>query len=257
MIGDAPGRSGHWKRSARRVLGALARGRWKTLPGSDAWVNFQNLSLGRARASCPICGYRGPFLQYAGRPRQICPSCDGRSRHRVIFRALEARHEFRYTLGLHIAPERCLTPILEGYGDRLLTGDLEPGLGEAALDLRDLPLADGSLDFLFASHVMEHVDEDRRALAEIYRVLKPGGSAILVVPITADKTVEHDEIVAERNFHARDCGPDYFERYQAAGFEVDLVRSDHLPGKDEQALTTFQDGREVVHWIPFCRKPTT
>lgn len=252
----AAGRRHHLRRSVRRVVSALVRGRLAELRSGDAAVNARNLLFGLDRGHCPVCGYSGTFLQYAGRRRQICPSCESRSRHRVIFRALADRRPEPYVLGLHIAPEACLTPILETYGEHLLTGDLEPGVGASALDLRALPIRDGALDFFFASHVMEHVDEDRRALSEIYRVLRPGGLAILVVPITAEATVEFGEVRADLNFHARDCGPDYFERYTEAGFEVDLVRSDELEGKDEQALTTLDNGREVVHWIPFCRKPS-
>ena len=254
-------RSKHLRKSARRVAGSILRGRWRGLARNDHWVNLSNLLVPRSasRAECPICGYSGPFLQFAGRARQICPRCESRSRHRVIKLAIETWQENRgpwtYAQGLHIAPEPCLTAMLEAHGGRLWSGDIQPGIAETGLDLRCLPIADESLDFFFASHVLEHVVEDGLALAEIFRVLKPGGVAILVVPITSETTVEYDEVIAQRNFHARECGPDYFDRYREAGFEVTLFRSDEMPGTQKYALTSLLAEGEFVHWIPFCLKP--
>ncbi len=167
----------------------------------------------------------------------------------------DQRGPWTYVRGLHIAPEPCLTTMLEAHGDSLWTGDIQPGIAETGLDLRSLPIADGVLDFFFASHVLEHVVEDWVALAEIYRVLRPGGLAILVVPITCETTVEFDEVIAQRNFHARECGPDYFDRYRDAGFDVTLFRSDEMPDVKKYALTSILDEGEFAHWIPFCVKP--
>lgn len=148
-----------------------------------------------------------------------------------------------------------MSTLLEAHGGRLWSGDIEPGIAQTGLDLRSLPIADGALDFFFASHVLEHVVEDVLALAEIFRVLKPGGLAILVVPITCSATIEYDEVVAQRNFHARECGPDYLDRYREAGFDVTLFRSDEMPGTETYALTSVLEEGEFAHWIPFCVKP--
>jgi SAM-dependent methyltransferase len=49
-------------------------------------------------------------------------------------------------------------------------------------DLRSLPFPDGSFDRVIASEVLEHIVDDRAALAEIARVLKPGGAVAVTVP---------------------------------------------------------------------------
>ena len=61
------------------------------------------------------------------------------------------------------------------------------------VDLTDLPFSDSSYDFVFASHVLEHIQNDHDALAEIKRVLRPGGIAVLPVPIIGAPTVEYPE----------------------------------------------------------------
>lgn len=240
------------------MLGAILRGRVGRHPWTDDWQNFWNLTLDReaARAFCPLCGYEGPFLTFAGRPRQVCLGCGSRARHRVLALALERRRpQIGFDVGLHLAPEPCLRALLGGLGRKLFTGDLDPGVGETALDLRRLPFDDESLDFVFSSHVLEHIVEDREALAEIYRVLRPGGLAITMVPITAERTHEFGKIDPGQNFHARECGPDYFERYGEAGFEVEVVRSDQLGEPERCALVTMAGGEPTLHYVPFCRKP--
>ncbi len=59
----------------------------------------------------------------------------------------------------------------------------EKGLGTVRTgDLCALPLADSSVDLVLATDVIEHVSEDARAVAEIHRVLRPGGTALITVP---------------------------------------------------------------------------
>jgi SAM-dependent methyltransferase len=101
------------------------------------------------------------------------------------------------------------------------------------LDIRRLGIAGASLDAVVALHVLEHVDDDRAALAEIRRVLRPGGVAILAVPADpARATTDEDLSVTDpaerlRRFghegHVRVYGRDFAARVAAAGFEVSEV----------------------------------
>ena len=78
--------------------------------------------------------------------------------------------------------------------------------------------------------------------------------AVLVVPIIASRTIEYGFIDAERNYHARDCGLDYFNRFSRAGFEVILYKTDDFENPELYALYTQECGGKTCHWIPFCRK---
>jgi len=68
-------------------------------------------------------------------------------------------------------------------GLRYVTGDLDSPLADIELDVMDLPFEADSFDFLICNHVLEHVADDRRAMAEVQRVLRPGGWAILMCPV--------------------------------------------------------------------------
>lgn len=127
-----------------------------------------------------------------------------------------------------MAPEAPLASRLRAADVEYLSGDLEPGAGERVLDLRDLDLPDASFDLVLCLHVLEHVDDDARALRELRRVLRPGGTAILQVPRRPGPTLEDPAATspAERlarfgqEDHVRIYGDDYPQRLEAAGFAV-------------------------------------
>lgn len=97
---------------------------------------------------------------------------------------------------------------------RYHTADLDAPHVDYRVDLRKLPFADGSFDVVFASHVLEHIKEDDQALAEIRRILRPGGFAILPVPVIGATTVEYPEPNPHEWGHVRAPGMDYFDRYE-------------------------------------------
>ena len=156
---------------------------------------------------------------------------------------------------LHVAPELPITRILRMMSRYYVTADLQRDDCDVRLDLCHLPLADASFDVIVASHVLEHIVDDRDALAEIYRVLRPGGTAILVVPITTEETIDWGYNDPQRNDHVRECGLDYFDRYRDAGFDVTLFSTDDFSDAERYALASWRAGRRTPHWISLCQKP--
>lgn len=201
-------------------------------------------SLRRAY-ECPVCAARvRGFATYAGRPGARCPRCDALERHRHLWLYLERHPELLRpgTQIVHIAPERPLARRLRAVpGVEYLSGDLDPGAGERVLDLRALDLPDQSAGLILCVHVLEHVDDDRRALRELRRVLRPGGTAILQVPRRPGPTVEEEApgTPAERlarfgqEDHVRVYGDDYEQRLRDAGLAVrtDVFRDQLSPAE--------------------------
>src|SRR5690606_38985645 len=82
------------------------------------------------------------------------------------------------------------------------------------------------------NHVLEHIPDDRAALSELFRILRPGGLAVITVPVVEgwEKTYEDPAIdtpeLRELHFgrwdHVRYYGRDLRERIRAAGFEVEV-----------------------------------
>lgn len=111
-----------------------------------------------------------------------------------------------------------------------ISADLESPLATVRMDITNILFDDNTFDVILCVHVLEHVMDDRKAMRELYRVLKPGGWAILQSPVDPDyeKTFEDPDIVSpedrERFFgqknHVRIYGRDYKDRLEEAGFTV-------------------------------------
>jgi SAM-dependent methyltransferase len=124
------------------------------------------------------------------------------------------------------------------------------------LDVTALDFRDSTFDVVYCSHVLEHVSDDRRALTEIRRVLKPQGWALPLVPITAAKTFEDPAVEdpAERlrlfgqSDHVRCYGPDYVDRLHEAGFEVTATSPADLVSSEDRIVMGLTDASGLI----FC-----
>jgi len=214
---------------------------------------------------CPICrSHLQSFLAFGSPLRQnaCCPVCGSLERHRLIYLFLSSKttlfHSPKKKM-LHVAPEQCLVAIFQASSNiDYVSVDLAPGAMHI-MDLTDLQFPDNTFDAVYASHVLEHIVNDRKAVREIFRVLKPLGWAILQVPITGDKTYEDADIVTpedrERVFgqhdHVRTYGEDYYDRLRQAG----LVVIRHNVPAQQHALSAKRLGISQTEDIVFCIKP--
>jgi SAM-dependent methyltransferase len=190
--------------------------------------------------ACNICGTtarkfeQGPQTQW----ELGCPYCYSRPRHRTAYRFFHERtdlYDGRPKRMLHVAPEPALAPKFRAItGLDYLSGDLDPAAAMVQMDITDIRYPDNSFDVIYCSHVLEHVPDDRRAMRELARVLKPGGWAVLVVPFRdALETFEDPTITdpqsRQRLFgqwdHVRWYGAaDFQRRLEEAGFTVTVDR---------------------------------
>jgi SAM-dependent methyltransferase len=189
---------------------------------------------------CPVCG--GKFrklLPYGnkGDANRLCPQCLSLERHRLMWLYFkEETNLFKDKLSLlHVAPEQPFLPRFKKLDNlEYTTGDLVSPIADVKMDIMDIPFVDKRFDVVICNHVLEHVENDITAMKEVYRVLKPGGWAILQVPINYKnkETIEDLSITdpkeRERIFgqydHVRWHGLDYGERLRSAGFDVDENR---------------------------------
>ena len=177
-----------------------------------------------------MCGYRGQF-QAAGRPRRIdarCPRCGSAERYRLFALWLD-RHggALRTARVLHFAPEKGLAKLLKARVGSYQSADITPGKAEIVRNIEAIEEPDSSFDCVVCSHVLEHVD-DRRALQEVYRVLKPGGVALIMLPVIEgwSTTYENKAVTTPedrmrhygQSDHVRYYGADVRDRIRAAGF---------------------------------------
>ncbi len=185
------------------------------------------------RYTCPICDYTGRFLKRAAvtgaRQAAQCPRCGALERHRIqrlVYRQLEQTGGFGGKRVLEFAPESFTAGYLSRHFETHVTADLLRVDVDYRLDITRLPFPDSVFDVVIASHVLEHIPDDRAALAEIARVLSPSGLAVLPVPIVNQTTTEYPTANRFEDYHVRAPGPDYYDRYHDYFEQVTTFRSD-------------------------------
>jgi predicted SAM-dependent methyltransferase len=227
------------------------------------------------RFSCPCCG--GSFKEFisierkfiAARPNnslmlnEQCPRCDSWKRQRVLWLYLKNyTNFFREPLKvLHFAPEYCLQKKFKKQPNLdYISADLFSSLAMTKIDITDIPYPDNTFDVILCSHVLEHIPDDRKAMKELLRVLKPTGWAILQVPIDRkrDKTFEDPAVTSpqerERLFgqhdHVRFYGRDYQDRLRDAGFVVEV--NNYIKDLEDETVEKYSlDKQEDIY---LCKK---
>lgn len=247
------------RRATRRAVPHRRR------PQLRALVNHATAPLYRGdRVECPVCERRfDRFRKYtsevSGNSYPMCPSCGSLGRHRLDWLFLCERTNLLWEpiRLLHVAPELGLGSGFQALGNvDYVSADYDSALANVQMDIQKIGYPDASFDAIVCNHVLEHVDDDRRALAELYRVLKRGGWALLQVPIgRSDATTYDDPTITsardrERLFgqydHVRVYGSDYPARLIEAGFDVDVVAyaDEFAP---DQVLRMGLDRHELIH----------
>lgn len=207
-----------------------------------------------ARLTCPFCQKRfRKFLpidlddldarkyRLVGHGRRnhcYCPRCFSLDRERLVYLYLLNRTGIFKEQGalLHVAPEKNLQRVfMNSPKITYLSADLSMEAVMVKMDVTAIQYADNSFDRIICNHVLQYVPDDRRAISELFRVLKPGGWAILQVPLSLalDRTCdlpaggssqkaqgEYDSAVHARIYAAKD----YPERLESAGFTVEKFR---------------------------------
>ena len=202
---------------------------------------------------CPICrkSFR-KFFPYGreARDNALCTNCLSLERHRLIYLFLKRETSIfkKNKKLLHIAPEACLIDIFKK-SDKIkyTTADLYSPLADIKMDIHNMPFDNNNFDFILCNHVLEHVENDIKALSEIKRVLKKGGRAIVQVPFyhpIPDKTIEDKSITSKadrekiygQDDHVRKYGKDYDKRLKEVGFKTMVVNQNKFLANSEQKI---------------------
>ena len=163
---------------------------------------------------------------------------------------------------LHVAPEQCFIDLFRKQKNLdYTTGDLFSPLADVKMDIHDIPFEENTFDVLFCNHVMEHVTDDLQCMKEVYRVIKPGGFAILQVPLNYERATTYEDASItdpkerEKAFgqddHVREYGLDYGTILRKAGFTVreDKFLTDELT--KEECVRYALPQQEIIY---FCTK---
>ncbi|MCI0442113.1 methyltransferase domain-containing protein [bacterium] len=195
---------------------------------------------------------------------QDCPKCNSRLRHRVIFKYLLDHADLisanQPTKMLHFAPEYFFRTYFRKFKNiEYYDADLSSSTANYKVDITNIPFKAEYFDSILCVHVLEHIPDDRLAMRELYRVLKPGGWAILQSPVDTNRqTTYEDPTISSPEErlkifgdidHKRVYGLDYKDRLKEAGFEVSV--DPYVSNLSEEIIAKFGLRREDIY---LCRK---
>ncbi len=188
---------------------------------------------------CDCCGSTfsafAPFGEIK-RKNAWCPKCESLERHRLLSMYLKNKTDIyqKQLKVLHVAPEVAFFDHLNSrknlqYNPVDVYAHLYPK-GTKYLDILNTNLPDDSYDVIICNHVFQYIEDDRKAMRELYRIMKPGGWAIMQVPYDKSRKVTYedssitDPLERVKAFglkeHVRSYGLDYADRLRETGFHV-------------------------------------
>lgn len=215
----------------------------------------KSLRYGGFKFTCNMCGFKArkmistghkhPIFQEnvivgAGfRKNAICPLCCATDKLRLVYYYLANYTDIFKTPNkiLHFAPELELKrKILKNHDNSYIEADINPKKAKNVIDITNIPFEDNSFDYIICNHVLEHVEDEKQALKELKRVIKPSGKIILTFPVCLSNknTFEDPSIKSlEDRFkyycqedHVRLYGLDFASRAKKVGLKTKTFEPD-------------------------------
>lgn len=206
----------------------------------DQLLKVRSIRYKGEKYHCPLCNFSAS--QFLGSPdgertNVRCPRCSSLERHRAqwIFALSELEHSGNDHFSiLHFSPEFCLSSkFFKIKSCDYKTACFSSTTTDYIIDIQNIRLDSESFDFVICNHILEHVENDRLAMSELCRILKPGGKAFIQVPLDNDmeKTIEDSSIkepmerarIFGQEDHLRLYGRDIVSRLSDSGFMVNYI----------------------------------
>jgi SAM-dependent methyltransferase len=157
---------------------------------------------------------------------------------------------------LHFAPEWCLLPVLKKAENLdYITADINPDLADYQVDIMNIPFPDKSFDYIICFHVLGHVPDEKKAVDELYRVLKTNGVALISTIIDPNnlQTFETAADTPEKRLHyysepdlLRLHGRDFDQRLKQGRFNVEVIDYPARLGEVMKKKYALGDGRREL-----------
>jgi len=227
-------------------------------------INFElkKIQYSGKKVECPFCSWKGRrFLPYGQNKRlnAQCLKCGSLERYRHLLNYLKSKTNFfrENNKVLEIAPIRCFQDMCKNLDNiEYVSIDRNTKLAMLGMNITNLSFKNNFFDYIICLHVLEHVNEDTKAIKELYRVLKPNGKAIIQVPIRNGNTLEilgllpklYTKYYGQKD-HVRYYGRDIKKIFEDAGFEV---KFDDLDDVGNDIINRF--GLLKNEKLQICRK---
>jgi SAM-dependent methyltransferase len=226
------------------------------------YFKFRSLFYRGTSFYCVCCqkSFR-KFLTHGNIPRKnaACPHCHSLERTRLLYFYLERETDIfdGKKIVLHFAPERMLEKKIKSTGCDYVSADINPAYADQVIDITDIPYPESTFNYIICSHVLGHVPDEKKAIDEMYRVLKPGGRAIVLTVINKEMTTTFEDQTIQspddklKNYGENDLvrlhGLDFEERLKRANMDIRKIDYRNTFTKSENIKYSLGDGnRELI-----------
>lgn len=192
------------------------------------------------------------------RERCICPVCGSLDRERWIYYLLKNVINIfeKENTVLHFAPEKQIKSLFEKCEKiDYYPCDLFPNAHEHKVNILDIPYKDDMFDYVICNHVLEHIEDENKAIAELVRVLKPDGRIILSFPVCMERPTYENSTIQTRedrlaNFgqedHVRLYGYDYAKHIEDKGLKTKAYSPNEMLSEDEIRINGYIENDLVL-----------
>lgn len=141
---------------------------------------------------CNICEFNMSDFIVLANGNQLCPKCGSLPRNRRLFSVINTDFNLNNKTVLHFSPSRVMSTRLRSLESKeYVTTDFEGEfMADENIDITQINKKDDSFDLIICYHVLEHIEEDCRAISELFRVLKNGGECLIQTPFKSGEMYE-------------------------------------------------------------------
>jgi len=145
-----------------------------------------------SKYECNICNTKLRKFVLLDTKNLLCPNCGSSSRDRRLWKLLNPEFLTKDISILDFSPSRSLYRKIKkhpqiNYQSTDISGDF---IADLSLDITNTQLSDGTYDLIICYHVLEHIEDDLKAMMELYRIVKKDGYGIIQTPFKEGETYE-------------------------------------------------------------------
>lgn len=205
------------------------------LKNEEFFRSIYALGFSGNKHQCTICDKKlSRFIILPHNNDKLCPKCGSLARDRRLWKLENENYIKDGMTMLDFSPSRSLARKLKKQKNiRYISTDLSGNfIADEQYDITDINLPSESIDLLACYHVLEHIDNDAKAMSELYRVLKKGGIAIVQTPFKEGNIYEDFSITSpeerEKHFGQDDHVRIYSveglkDRLENTGFATEII----------------------------------
>ncbi len=173
---------------------------------------------------CNICKTKLKKFVRLDNGQLICPVCGSLPRTRRLNMLLEYEFLKPHFSFLDFSPSRMLYKKWKRRKDiSYYPTDFENEfLSDYHYDITKIDAEDEKFDLIVCYHILEHITEDQKAMSELYRVLKKGGTALIQTPFKEGEMYEDYSITTDEDRLKHFGQDDHVRIYSVKGLESRL-----------------------------------